>query len=149
MNSVKKLCSLRPCRPLDESGFTLFEILAATMILATTLVILLQLFSGGLRAGYAADQYSRAVLHAREKMDELLLQKAMRTETLSGGWEDGFTWQADIEPWSLEPEEEENTRKDLTTFRVSLAVSWREGVRERKLVVESLSLAEAKRGDAS
>jgi prepilin-type N-terminal cleavage/methylation domain-containing protein len=57
---------------LRQHGFTLLETLVAMMILSIALVIIFQLFSGALNAGHISEAHTRAVWHAREKMDELL-----------------------------------------------------------------------------
>jgi len=126
---------------LNCKGFTLFEALAATMILATALVTILQLFSGGMRSGHLADQYTRAVLHAREKMEEILLAPQMADETLSGQLDDGFTWQADIVMQN--PEENGAPPADgLALFYVHLQVAWEEG--RRQVDFKTLNLAKVR-----
>jgi type II secretory pathway pseudopilin PulG len=123
----------------NTAGFTLFETLAATMILATALVVVLQLFSGGLQANHLADQYTKAVFHAREKMEEILLSKKMGESVLEGQWEDGFGWQAAIT--LQEPEQDTVQKNDLGTFQVKLEVNWTEGTKQRKVELCTIALA--------
>jgi general secretion pathway protein I len=130
-----------PWTRLNCKGFTLFEALAATMILATALVTILQLFSGGMRSGHLADQYTRAVLHAREKMEEILLAPQMADETLSGPLADGFAWRAEIV--MQDPEENGAPPADgLALFYVHLQVDWEEG--RRQVDLKTLTLAKVR-----
>ncbi|MFZ5569119.1 MAG: type IV pilus modification PilV family protein [Thermodesulfobacteriota bacterium] len=123
----------------NAAGFTLFETLAATMILATALIILLRLFSGGLGAVFLADRYTRAVFHAREKMEEILLATRMEDTMIEGRWEDGFSWKAEIA--RLEPEEVEILPDEPEPFHVKLEVSWTDGERQRRIDLQTLALA--------
>lgn len=138
-----------PC--LCDGGFTLFETLAATLILGIALVMVLQLFSGALRSGHLAGQYDRAVFHAREKMEEILLLDQLGRQTLSGQWEDGFTWQVTVSPYNPDASEESQNDPEtpavlpgsLSTFSVTVDVQWREGSRQRDVRLQTLHLAEA------
>jgi general secretion pathway protein I len=130
-----------PAMRLNCKGFTLFEALAATMILATALVTILQLFSGGMRSGHLADQYTRAVLHAREKMEEILLAPQLADETLAGQLADGFTWQADIIMQA--PEENGAPAADNPVlFYIHLQVAWEQG--RRQVDLKTLTLAKVR-----
>jgi general secretion pathway protein I len=69
------------------------ETLVAMMLLAISLVVILQLFSGGLKSGKMADDYTRAVFHAREKMEEHLLIEDFEEGTFEGTFDDNYRWQ--------------------------------------------------------
>ena len=138
-----------PIRNLDrwmvvdnDSGFTLFETLVATMILAVALVVVLQLFSGGLRANTVSNQYTTAIFHAREKMEEILLTPVLDDGQSTGGWEDGYSWRADIARQQTDDQEAVDTRRP-TVFTIDLTVNWPDGVRQRQIAVSSLALAKA------
>ena len=73
-------------------GFTLLEVLVATMVLGISVVIVLQLFSGGLDQARRAEDYTRAVFHARAKMEEVLLD-------LPSG-EAEYSIRIDLPPWA-------------------------------------------------
>ena len=125
----------------DNRGFTLFETLVATMIFAIALVVLLQLFSGGLRANFVSDQYTRAVFHAREKMEELLLSDAMAEQLIDGEWKDGFFWKANISPRN--EMSKKNTKNSPKLFQVDLEVSWNEGGKQREIAISTVALKKA------
>ncbi len=147
------------CRRLSDCrGFTLFETLAATMILAIALVVILQLLSGGLRSGHLAGRYMQAVFHAREKMEETLLIDPLPVGTLSGAWDDGFGWQVDIAhhtPDPLPEGEDPSIAAEaliggaLTTFMVTVEVNWTEGVKQREVILQTIALAEGAVDDAA
>jgi general secretion pathway protein I len=82
---------------LRQRGFTLLETLVAMMILAVALVIIFQLFSEALNTGHISESHTRAVWHAREKMEELLLYETLSEEIREGDFEDGYRWRFRIE----------------------------------------------------
>jgi prepilin-type N-terminal cleavage/methylation domain-containing protein len=145
-------------RLTGNRGFTLFETLAATMILATALVVILQLLSGGLRSGHLAGRYMQAVFHAREKMEEMLLIEQLPVGALTGAWEDGFGWQVDIAQHTPDPRPEGEDPSitaetliggELTTFLVTVEVNWTEGIKRREVVLQTIALAEGALDDAA
>ncbi len=83
----------------SSPGFTLVEIIVAMAILGISLVLVMQLFSAGLRTAKASCDYTIAIVHAKDKMEEL-------SQTLvndSGEFEDGFKWETVTEDYG-EPE---------------------------------------------
>ncbi|MEZ4603382.1 MAG: prepilin-type N-terminal cleavage/methylation domain-containing protein [Desulfobacterales bacterium] len=91
-----------------QNGFTLIETLVAIMILSISLVVIMQLFSRGLKAGKLSDDYLNGIFHAREKMEELLMSGNLLPGIYSGAFEDGYQWAAvlDIAENPAETEEE-------------------------------------------
>jgi general secretion pathway protein I len=77
----------------SDAGFTLIEVIIAMVILSISLVLVMQLFAGGLRAARTSCDYSRAVIHAKDKMGELFENPAQET----GSFDDGFTWETDVQ----------------------------------------------------
>ncbi len=73
-------------------GFTLLEVLVATMVLGIAVVIVMQLFSGGLDQAKRAGDYTRAVFHARAKMEEVLLDPPSGPVAEQGEFDDGYRW---------------------------------------------------------
>ena len=82
---------MRP-RIQADAGFTLLEVLVATMVLGISVVIVLQLFSGGLDQARRARDYTRAVFHARAKMEEVLLDPPSVAMLERGEFGDGYRW---------------------------------------------------------
>ena len=119
------------------------------MIFATALVVLLQLFSGGLRTNAVADQYTRAVFHATETMEALSLAKRIADPDLEGAWEDGFSWKAEINRRERLPDEamDEETggqnkpgRDIPVPFQVDIEVRWETMGKQREIALSSVIL---------
>lgn len=126
------------------AGFTLIEILTAMMILAIAMVMVLQLFSGGLKAGKLSEDYNRAVLHARAKMEETLLIEEMEEGVLEGEFEDGFRWKTEIAsylPPEEDPDEEVFPAIPVALFGVVVEIGWPTG--ERTFRIQTLKAVES------
>ena len=121
-------------------GLTLVEVLVALSLLAICLVVILQLFSEGLKSGKLSDDYTRGIFHAKEKMEELLLSNVVEEGITEGEFGDGFRWKADIV--RLEQREEEAARLPFDTFTIALEVSWGEKGHEKHLAIDTLKVFE-------
>jgi general secretion pathway protein I len=122
-----------------SDGFTLIEVLVAFMILAISLVVVMQLFSGSLKAGAVAQDYFYGIFHAQEKMEEILAETPLREETRRGEWGDGYQWSAEIVHVPMETEE--GRRLPVSGYRITLVVEWEKGGRSRQCRLETLQLA--------
>jgi general secretion pathway protein I len=87
------------------AGFTLLEILIAMVIMSLALTLVIEICAGGLRTAWLSKDYTRAVYLAREKMKELILQENIPVGIESGEFEGGYTWRAEIKPYSLPSEQ--------------------------------------------
>jgi len=126
-------------KPTANRAFTLIETLVAMMILSISLVIILQLFSGGLKSVRISDEYSRAIFHAKEKMEEILMVDNLINGESDGEFEDGYKWYAEI--LYLEPEDEAEKKKlPVDRFRINLKVSWLEGEHEKNFEISTLKI---------
>ncbi len=67
--------------PRPAAGFTLLEVLVALVLLATAVVIVLQLFSSGLRSIHASEDLAFASLKAETKMAEVLEDAGLDEKT--------------------------------------------------------------------
>lgn len=68
------------------------EILVAVMLLAISLTIIMQQFSGGIRNITLTDSYSKAINHARNLMEEVLSEPKLLEGTQSGTIDEEFRW---------------------------------------------------------
>lgn len=99
-----------------SKGFSLLEVLVAMSILSIAVVALFQLFSVNLRSVKKAEDYSKAMLHARSLMDEAYALPKLTSGSESFDFKDGFKGSRDIQPKSAEG--------NVKTFDITVAVSW-------------------------
>jgi general secretion pathway protein I len=133
-----------------QEGFTLIEVLVAVMVLAISLVVIMQLFSGGLKSNRISGDYLYGIFHAREKMEELLLTQEWAPAELSGDFEDGYRWTAIIEEVVDEAADEVNARDNaapvpklpVSTMMIRLNVTWNNGDREKRFEIITTALTE-------
>jgi len=114
------------------------ETLVAMTILSIGLVIIFQQFSGALSAGHISGSYTRAVWHAREKMEELLLHETFSEDIQEGDFEDGYRWRYRIEQAKTDgPPDPEG----VETFTITVWVSWEQGRNTKQMDISALALA--------
>lgn len=141
---------MRPvCRSIKpilntKSGFALIEILVAVSVLAISLVVIFQLFSGGLKSRLLSEKYARGVFHAREKMAEILLSPDLSEGETEGEFEDAYEWQAVITPVVTGDNEEKNLPVNLMS--IWIRINWREGEKEKSFVIGTLKAVEKEKG---
>lgn len=114
------------------AGFTLIEVIVAMTILAISLVAVLQLFSGGLKASSISRNYTLAIAHAKNKMEELSFAPVQD----SGEFEDGFKWESDVQPYEG-LYEELNARlesSELKLLKIIVKISWNSSRNKQKSV---------------
>ena len=121
--------SRAPCRGLrnrrvsgSDKGFTLIEILVAISILAISLVVILQLFSGALKSSRVSDEYTRGIFYAQEKMEEILLKQRLTSGVEEGEFDPAYRWRAEIV--RMEQTEEEASKLPFDTFQITVNVTW-------------------------
>jgi len=125
----------------NSKGFTLIETMTAMIILAISLTTILQLFSGGLKSARLSDEYTHAIFHAKEKMEEILLSDKLADSEYDGKFEDGFKWAVRIS--LLQAEDDEQIKKsDTYLFNINVSVSWNDGSRVRKFEISTIHIAE-------
>ena len=132
------ILSARSFIPDSHEGFTLIETLIAISVLAISLVVILQLFSGGLKSSQLSDEYTRGIFHAREKMDEILLASRLTEGVITGRFEDGFRWRAEAR--HLDTQEARNVQLPFHAFNISVDVIWDMGGNERRFTINAIKL---------
>jgi prepilin-type N-terminal cleavage/methylation domain-containing protein len=146
-------------------GFTLLEIMVAVAILGISLVVIMQLFSMGLKSAQIEKDYSQAIFLARAKMGEVMTQAEVKESTDSGTFESGFEWESKIEPFERpKPEGGEGLKMEPSTqtgleekerfklFSVTVVVSWSGGGTEggqKKVELDSLRLVKTEEDEAT
>jgi len=79
-------------RSRNNLGFTLIEVLVALAILALALVVLLQAFGVGLRAGRVSERYLMATMLARSVLDDFGTEIPAVAGEWSGDIANGYRW---------------------------------------------------------
>jgi len=124
----------------SNRGFTLLEILVAIAILAISLTVILQLFSGGLRSVRVSDRHTQGVFHAREKMEEILLEERLDEGSREGEFDDDYKWIARIV--RMVPPEEEEKKLPFDVYAITVKVVWQERKGETNFEIQTMKLVE-------
>ena len=135
--------------PRKESacrGFTLLEVLVSTALLATVFVAVTGLASQSLRNITRMKSQESALLHAREKMNEVLLLEELAPGTQSGEWKDGYQWQMQILP-NVHNDQLQDRTNGL--FDIRVVIRWGESGREKAYTVQTTAWARKVEPNAS
>jgi general secretion pathway protein I len=122
-------------------GFTLLEVLTAMMILTISIVVIFELFSGGLRSASLSNKYTRAIFYARAKMEATLLADTLMEGETEGIVNEDYRWRLSIVP--LESEEDSGILKRSveTLLRLTVDIMWSDGEKERTFTIRTLHMA--------
>ena len=130
--------SIKPQRR-SYSGFTLLEVMIALTILGLGVVILLQIFSMGLRLGARSAEHTTAVTSGARVMDELLARKKLVEGSQSGTLGADGRWNAQVQ--ALRDSQTELALSSPWALKeVSLEVTVIEAGRERRVDLKTLRL---------
>jgi len=123
-----------------KRGFTLLEVIVATLIMAVAVTGLLSAISTSLRNAGKLTEYGRAELLAHQKMDELLIANRLQKMTpFQGTWGPEVTgnlpigWVARITPFEMPPRPKPQT---AILERIELQIWWMDGDRKRTFTLE-------------
>jgi general secretion pathway protein I len=109
-------------------GFTLIEVLIASVVMGTVFVAVMGLLSTSLRNIDRMKPHEIALAHAQEKMNEVLILEALAPGTTSGAWGDGYRWQVDVEnaPILLDSQaaSEPKNNDAYRLFRLRVQIRW-------------------------
>jgi type II secretion system protein I len=139
-----------------SAGFTLMEVLVASVLISTVFVAVMSVMSQSLRNIDRMRPHETALLHAREKMNEELLREQLGLEHSSGQWDDGYRWSVDIAPYELQPPgpqkqavarqtvvvqspQQQSTQPGL--FKVQIQIAWGDRQSPRTYSVETTQWA--------
>jgi general secretion pathway protein I len=125
---------------VKNRGFTLLEVLVATVIMAVAITGLLSALSTSLRSAARLTDYDRAVLLGRQKMDELLIaNKLPKLTPFEGAWDaavtggQGLGWRARLSPFEVPPSAGPGA---AFLERIQLEIWWTSGTNRRTLSLE-------------
>ena len=123
---------------MKNRGFTLIEIVVAMAILGVGLIVIIELFSGGLRLGRASKEYTKAVGLARMKMEEFALRDHLEEGNEAGDFDRDFRWQVGVKKVDLLPAEKfPEFRPPVEFYQIKVDIIWRSGSRERSAGIET------------
>ncbi|QLQ00005.1 MAG: type II secretion system protein [Burkholderiaceae bacterium] len=136
-------------RGRSQRGLTLIEVLVAFVVLALTLGVILQIFSGGLRNARLSDAYTRALLLAESRLEAVGSEQALVPGETAGQLGEDLRWRVRIQPWAgaaADPLAASGASRGAPPARilyeVQVQVAWQAGGRERSLRLTSLRLSD-------
>ena len=127
-------------------GFTLIEVIVALAVLSIGLVVIIELFSGGLRSGRMSAEYTRAINFARFRMEEISTNAAIDEGTEQGRFDDHYRWQTQVKRVPFLPgDKNSGFISPVELYQVRINILWQSGSRERSISIESYKTV--KRGE--
>lgn len=120
-------------------GFTLLEVLVATTIMAVAVATLLSALTTSVRNAGRVSDSDRAVMLAKNKMDELLAEPELPVnQVLQGLWDPRMVgvnggWRARVEPFESFPRIPANVGG---LYRVVVEVWWSNGNQRQTFLLE-------------
>ena len=117
------------------------EVVVALALLGVGLIVIIELFSGGLRVGRVSGEYTQAVGYARVKMEDIALAREIKEGMEEGEFDKNFRWHLEVKRVDLltgEPPVDITLPVDL--YQIKLQVIWRSGSQERSAAIESMKV---------
>lgn len=125
---------------MNQRGFTLLEVLVATVIMAAAVVALLSNLSTSLLHAGRLSDYDRAIMLAKRTMEELLAEPNLPKRTMLGGeWDPQLVgvaggWQAVLTPFEKQPSAGPGS---MGLDRLQLEIWWMNGTQRRVMNLET------------
>lgn len=121
-----------------QKGFSLLEILVAFSILAFSLGILLNIFSGGLRRTIVSEEYQQAVIIAQSKLAAAGIEGDLDDGNVEGIIQEIYFWSLLVEPLVIDDLDIESMQ--LTPYQVTARVEWSAGKTNRQVELTTIKL---------
>jgi general secretion pathway protein I len=118
----------------SEHGFTLLEVIVALAILGIGFALAMELLAAGVRSAKASEEYTQAVLLARQKMAEVAVTRNLTGSADTGEFGGGFRWASEVKP--LEQEEELPGR----LYSIRVRVTWPSRRGEKSVNLQTLRM---------
>lgn len=121
-----------------RKGFILIEVVVGLAILGVGLMVIIELFSGGLRLGRVSEEYTKAVNYGRIKLEELTLKPSAEEGVEEGEFNETYRWKVETKRMELLPFERDlNFKPPVECFHIRIHVIWKSGLKERSIDLES------------
>jgi len=128
-----------------KNGFTLLEVVVALAILGVGLMVIIELFAGGLRLGRVSEEYTKAVNYSRMKLEELALKPPAEEGVEEGEFNETYRWKIETKRIDLLPfERDTDFKPPVEFFHVKIDVIWKSGLKERSVGLESYRTIKSK-----
>ena len=124
-----------------QEGFSLLEILIAFSILALSLGILLNIFSGGLRRTIVSEEYQKAVTIAQAKISAAGVEFPMDEGQKQGQSLDKFNWSLVMQPLNTDDVAAASEAMGIQVYEVISRVQWMAGDNDRQVELITLKLS--------
>jgi general secretion pathway protein I len=137
--------------PKHQRGFTLLEVLVATLIMGIAVSGVLSGLAAAARNTSRLTQYDRATLLARQKMDELLVDHSIRRGVpVEGFWDPALAggasagWRALVDPFEMTTGSGPGS---WVLDRIQLQIWWMDGASRREFTLEGFRRGILQNGD--
>jgi len=117
-----------------RDGFTLLEVLVAFVLLATTVTVVLQLFSTGIKALSASEDYASAVVRTESKMREVLDNEQLSENTWSETSPEGYRFDITV----AKAYEARTKDLPLQILEIDVTMSWKKSGKNRSLTLNTM-----------
>jgi general secretion pathway protein I len=117
-----------------KDGFTLLEVLVAFVLLATTVTVVLQLFSTGIKALSASEDYASAVVRTESKMREVLDNEQLSENTWSETLPEGYRFDITV----AKAYEARTKDLPLQILEIDVTMSWKKSGKDRSLTLNTM-----------
>jgi general secretion pathway protein I len=117
-----------------KDGFTLLEVLVAFVLLATTLTVILQLFSSNIKALSVSEDYASAVVRVESKMREILDNEQLAENAWSETSPEGYRFDVTV----AKAYEERTKDLPVKVLEIGVTMSWKMGGKDRSLKLNTM-----------
>jgi general secretion pathway protein I len=118
---------LKKNKPSQQQGFSLLEILIAFSIMALSLSIMLNIFSGGITTAATAEDYTLAVQIAESLMAKTGSEIPLSEHQSTGEEDQKYRWSLTISPYTLSADLYDPNNAQVRLFKVESLVNWGDG----------------------
>lgn len=109
-------------------GFSLLEVVAATLLLAIAFTALLKVAGGSIQLTRNADDHSQAAMWARSLLDTVDITTPLQAGTTEGRFDANYRWRLAVTPWSPAPV---GQNVPVRVLKLDLDVIWGPALRPR------------------